>query len=122
MILMSLTINTKPFNLDTVSANGTLYVGPAHSFSSKDVLGLGRQPIKSSATFSGMSRGNAKLTRSHALTGAVTEKGDSFVAAEFGIALGTADADVEALVEDFAAYVSSQAFLDQAKKRAVNFG
>lgn len=118
---MPLTINAKPYTGDGYALDSVSYLGPAKTVSTKDDLVLRRQNVKPSMTFSGVSRTFAKLTRTLNLTGALTPTGDAFIQNEVMIPIGFAAADVDALLNDMAAFVASAAFKAHVKSRLINF-
>lgn len=119
---MSLTINAKTYTADAAtSANSIPYNGPLMSISVKDRLDLGRVAPKVTSLFSGTARARAKMTRTLALTGAKTTVGDSILDLNASIPVGTAGADIDTLVADYAAYVGSAAFKDLLKKQLLTY-
>lgn len=118
---MSLTINTKPYTPDSSSKDQSVYVGPLRSIAVLDNLVLGRVAPKPVKDFSGVGRSNAKLTRTLNLTGALTLMGDAIIQLGTSVPVGAADADVDALINDFAAYVASDDFKTLVKKQRISF-
>lgn len=119
---MSLTINTKTYTADAAtSANSVPYNGPAQTIAIKDRLELGRVPPKSTTVFSGTARSRAKLTRTHTLTGAKTISGDSIFDVSTSVPVGTSDANVDTMCDDYAAYLASAAFKSLIKKQLLSY-
>jgi len=118
---MSLTFNTKTFSADAFGQNAVGYVGPAKTSSMKDDLTLRRTAPKPTANFSGVSRGLAKLVRSHTLTNALNPVWDSISNVDVSLPVGIAAADVDAICADLSALVASTAFKDHLKKQLINF-
>lgn len=118
---MSLTINAKTFTADSFSANAIGYTGPAHTQSWKDYLRLGRVFAKLSALFSGVGRTSAKLTRTHTLTGALTTTGEAILEISTSIPVGTAPADIDALLNDMGAFLSGANYKTLVKNQTVSF-
>ncbi len=95
---MSITLNTKAFELDaTVDANQNRYVGPSHTISDNDLLALSRRKSGTSATSPGVARSVAKFTRTITIDG---KKYDAIAEANFAIPVGMLKADVDALRDD----------------------
>lgn len=118
---MSLTFNTKTYTLDSNDSNSALYAGAANTFTAKDVTLLRRLAVKASDVFSGVSRTFAKLTRTLPLTGAKTPTSDAYVNIEVMVPVGSAAADVDALLNDMAALLGSASFKSHVKARQVIF-
>lgn len=96
---MSITLNTVAFTQDAfLSADKVQYTSPAHSFTSKDVLSLGRTAPKPTATFAGVARCEAKRIRT--VTLADGSKADASVTVVSSLPVGMAKADVDALRDD----------------------
>lgn len=118
---MSLTVNAKTFSADSFGSNAVGYIGPAKTASTKDDLILRRTAAKPTATFSGVARSQAKLTRTSTLTGAKTPTGDNIVDINASIAVGTPAADVDAMCADLGAYVQSADFKNLLKTQKINY-
>lgn len=112
---MSLLFATKTYTLDTVTGNVANYFGPKRAIGKKDNCQLRREEAKASNTFSGFSKGAAKVTRTHDLTGAKTPTADNSIEFSCKIAVGTSEADVAELFADAAALAAHAAFADTAK-------
>lgn len=118
---MSITFNTKTYQNNLFTPTSVAYIGPAKTVIVKDDLRLAMTLAKPTEVYSGMSRTQAKLTRSHTLTGAKTSSGDSFVEINVGVSVGTASADVDALLNDAGALLSGADFKTHVKSQKVNF-
>lgn len=118
---MSLTFNTKTYTADSFQKDQVGYNGPANTSSVKDILALRRTAAKPTAVFSGVFRANAKLTRTHTLTGALTTSGDSITEINVSLPVGRSDADVDAISNDIGAYVASADFKSFLKNAKVSF-
>lgn len=112
---MSLVFNTKTYTQDTISGNVATYFGPDRAVGKKDNCQLRREEAKASATFSGFSKGAAKLTRTMSLTDAKTPTADNSIEFSCKIAVGTPEADVAELFADAAALAAHAAFAATAK-------
>lgn len=118
---MALTINTKSYTPDAYSGpNLTSYVGPAHTLSVKDKVSLGRTAAKPTAVFSGVVRGDAKLTRTLTLTGSLTSTGDAIFEVKSSIPVGASGTDVDTICADMGAWIASAEFKTILKESQVN--
>lgn len=118
---MSLTFNTKTYTADSFQQNIVGYNGAAKTVSAKDDLQLKRTQPKPTSTYSGVGRTEAKLTRTHTLTGALTPSGDARITVSVDVPVGVASADVDALLNDMGALVSSASFKTHVKSQQINF-
>jgi hypothetical protein len=116
---MSLSINAKSYAPDAYSTNSVGYTGPAHTMSVKDYVKLSRQAAAPVATFSGVARAEAKLTRTLTLTGALTPTHDAIFRVPVSIPVGAASADIDALCNDMGAWIATTAFKDLLKKQLI---
>lgn len=107
---MPLTFNSKSYTADTISGNVGTYFGPDKAVGIKDTCQLRREEAKPSSTFSGFSKGAAKITRTHVLTNAKTPTGDNSIEMTIKVAVGTSDADKAELIADAAALAAHAAF------------
>jgi len=104
---MSLTINAKTYNADRFGQDAIGYVGPAHTLSVLDDVQLSRVAPKPTVTFSGVGRASAKMTRTLTLTGALTPTGNAICQINVSVPVGAATADVDSLLNDMGAFLSS---------------
>lgn len=118
---MSLTFNAKTFNADSFGVNAVVYNGPAHTVSLKDDLALKRQAAKATATFSGLGRTQAKLSRTFSLTGALTSTGEGIISCDVAVPIGAASADIDAFINDFAALLALANFKTHVKSAQISF-
>jgi len=118
---MALTVNAKTYAADAFGSNSVGYIGPLKTNSVKDDLVLRRTAAKPTKLFSGVSRAQAKLTRTHTLTGALTPTFESISDVQVSIPVGTAAADIDAICADLGAYIASTAFKDLLKTQKINF-
>lgn len=118
---MPLTINAKTYTGDSFGANSVGYNGPAKTMSVKDDAVLRRTAPKPTSVFSGMGRTSFKLTRTLTLTGALTPTGEAIMQVDVAVPVGYAGADVDTLLNDVGALVSSASFKDHVKKMQVSF-
>lgn len=118
---MSLTINAKSFTADGYAANATNYAGPAKTLSLKDDLRLAKTSPKATATFSGVARTQAKLSRTLTLTGALTPSHDVIMDLAVSVPVGAASADIDSAVNDFAAWVAHASFKTLVKNLQTNY-
>lgn len=118
---MSLVFNTKTYNADSYGSNAVGYNGAAKTVSVKDDLVLRRTQPKPTSVFSGVGRTSAKLTRTVTLTGALTPSGDAILDVSVNIPVGMAAADVDSLLNDMGALVSSASFKTHVKSQQISF-
>lgn len=118
---MSLTFNTKTYSADSYQQNVVGYIGAAKTVSVKDDLRLARTPAKASAIYSGNGRAEAKMSRTHMLTGARTPTGDSIFNIGVQLPVGISSADVDTLCADMGAFVVTSDFKAFLKTLKVSF-
>jgi hypothetical protein len=118
---VSLTFNTKTYNADAYAQNSVGYIGALKTVSVKDDLVLKRSQPKPTAVFSGVGRTEAKLTRTLVLTGALTPSGEAIVDISISVPVGYASADVDALLNDMGAFLSSASFKSHVKSQQIAF-
>lgn len=118
---MSLVFNTKTYTADSYAVNSVGYIGAAKTSSVRDDLLMSRSMPKPTATFSGLSRTEAKLTRTLDLTAAKTATGEAKVRVLVDVPVGYASADVDTLLNDAGALVSGADFKNHVKKQQVAF-
>lgn len=118
---MSLTFNTKTYSADSFQQNAVGYIGANKTTSIKDDLALNRSAPKATSVFSGVGKTSAKLTRTWTLTGALTPTGDAIIQVNVSVPVGAASADVDSLLNDMGALVSSASFKTHVKSLQVNF-
>jgi len=118
---MSLSINAKTYTADSFAADAVGYIGSGKTVSVKDDATLRRTKPKTSATFSGLARTSAKLTRTLALTGALTPTGDAIIEVLVAVPVGYTAADVDTLLNDMGAFVASASMKSHVKSQQVSF-
>jgi hypothetical protein len=118
---MTLTVNAKTFSADSQSPNSVGYTGPAHTLTVKDYVRLARVAAKPTATFSGVARTEAKLTRTLTLTGALTPAHDAILAIQVSIPVGAASADIDAVLNDMGAFLASATYKTHVKSQLINY-
>lgn len=118
---MTLTVNAKTFTADSNSPNAVGYYGPAHTLTLSDYIVLSRTKAKPTSTFSGVSRTEAKLTRTCALTGALTTLHDAIVKITVSVPIGAASADIDALLNDMGSSLASASFKTHVKSQVITF-
>lgn len=105
--------NSKTFTQYSVSPDSATYMGPAHSVSMTDLLRLVRVNPVPQKGFLGVSRREAALTRTMALSQGGSHPNKLGI--NGSIAVGTSSADVDTLIADFRGFVASAAFADFIK-------
>lgn len=118
---MALTINAKTFSADSFQKDSVGYTGPAHTLTNKDYVRLSRVTAKPTANLSGVARTEAKLTRTLALTGALTTSHDAILSVPISIPVGAASADIDSMLNDMGAFVASATFKSHVKSQLINF-
>lgn len=118
---MALTINAKTYTGDSFASNSIGYIGTGKTTSVKDDALLSRSPARASDTWSGMARGEFKITRTLTLTGAKTPTGDLRIRVLVDNPVGSAAADVDTMCADVGALIASADFKTFAKSGKINF-
>jgi hypothetical protein len=118
---MSLVFNAKTYTADSFQQSIVGYIGAAKTVSVKDDVQLKRTAPKATTTFSGVSRTQSKLSRTLTLTAALTPTGDAIVEINVTIPVGAASADIDALLNDFGAFLSSANYKTHVKAQQINF-
>jgi len=116
---MSLTINSKAFATESTGPNFGQYSGPANTLSVKDLLRLARTMPKPTSVFSGVGRVQSKLSRTLTLTGSLTPTHEGILDMSCSIPVGAASADIDSLVNDYAAWVAHASFKTMLKQLLV---
>lgn len=100
---MSITFNTKTYTLKSKDGNTNVFIGPANTLSTKDVLEVKGIDPKPTKTFLGVARPSAKLVRKNAA-------GDENHLGMVGsIAASSTPAEIQALKDDFESLVAHAA-------------
>jgi hypothetical protein len=118
---MPLTINAKTYTADSFSKDSVGYIGAAKTVSVMDDVRLARTAPKASASFSGVGRTQAKLTRTLTLTGALTSQGNAILSIDVSVPVGFASADVDAMLNDMGAYLASASFKTHVKSQQISY-
>jgi hypothetical protein len=118
---MSLSINGGTYTADSFQKDQVGYAGPAKTGSVKDDVSLSRQAAKPTTTFSGLSRTEAKMTRTLTLTGALTPTGDAIIRILVAVPVGYTAADVDDILDDFGAFLASASFKTHVKSQKVSY-
>jgi len=118
---MSATINAVAYTADSFQKDQVGFIGPAKTASVKDDLKLSRQAAKPTISFSGLSRTEAKLTRTLTLTGALTPTGDAIVTINVAVPVGYTAANVDTLLNDMGAYLAGSEFKTHVKTQKISY-
>lgn len=118
---MSLTVNAKTYTADSFQQNQIGYIGASKTVTVKDDISLKRTAPKPTSVFSGLGRTEAKLTRTLTLTGALTPTWDARITIGVDVPVGFTAADVDALLNDFGAFLSSATFKSHVKAQQISF-
>lgn len=118
---MSITVNTKVYSLDsTQTPDRNRYTGPSHTLSAKDYFDLSRVSPKATSDFSGVARSSVKITRTVALTGALSSSGTAIAEASFSTPVGMAEVDVDSLRDDLGDLLLLPSIDDLVYKHDIN--
>lgn len=118
---MALTINAKTYTADSFQKDSVGYIGTAKTVSVKDDVKLARTAPKPTEVFSGLGRTQAKMSRTLTLTGAKTATGDAILTIDVAVPVGFAGADVDTLLNDMGAFLSSASFKTHVKSQQVSY-
>jgi len=113
---MSLTINSKAFATESTGPNFGQYAGPLNTLSVKDLLRLARTAPKPTSVFSGVGRVQSKYVRTLTLTGSLTPTHDGIIDTNISTPVGAASADIDVMVNDYAAWVAHASFKTLVKQ------
>lgn len=114
-------LNTRTYSIDYTEANAIRYVGPAHTFSTNDVMQLSRVAPKSGRNGDlGVARPEFKLTKSVVVNAVTGERKDAILRLSGSLPVGMTAADIEALLADVAAFAASNDGKDLFKKLDIN--
>lgn len=102
---MSLTVSTKSYTEYRTNPDAIAYAGPANTMNSKDTIEFKRVFPKPTATFAGVGRPTVKVVRSVTIGSSVV---DMILNISGSIPVGTAQADIEALLADAVSLLGSQ--------------
>lgn len=105
---MAFTLNTKSYSKDsTLSQDAIRYTGPANNFQAVDAIDLKRTAPKPTKDSNGVARGQLKVTRTSVTNATLGTRSKNSINIESNIAVGTPEADVDALLADAATLLSS---------------
>jgi len=108
---MSLTPGALTYTPDSYQKDQVGYVGVLKTASVKDDIVVGRTLPKPVSTFSGVLKTRYKLTRTYALTGALTPTGDIIVEVSASVPVGMSSTDVATVKGVIADMVTEADFL-----------
>lgn len=115
---MSLTVNAKTYVQDTARTPDSFrYTGPSHDLTDKDMVDLKRVAPKPSSDSEGVGRSECKLTRT--ATDGTEDLGVMIFNFTSSVPVGTQDADIDAGIDDLAAFAATSAFKDLVKKQMI---
>lgn len=118
---MTLSINAKTYTADAFAADAVGYVGASNTLTTKDKVILQRTAPKATATFSGVGRTRAKMTRTLTLTGALTPTADAILDFSAQVPVGFTSGDVDTMCNDMGAYVASASFKSLVKSLLISY-
>ncbi len=103
---MTITINTLAYESDAaLNPNLNRYIGPDHTFATKDLLDLGRTAPKPTTLSAGVARAKAKRTKTVTLADGSTA--DAIVYIECSLPVGMSKTDADALRDDIGDFAIS---------------
>lgn len=117
---MAISINTKSYAQDKVESSAVVLAGPDNNFTMKELVRFARTNPKPVKDFAGVARSELKCTRTFVTNVATNARGDSILAANGSIPVGTSSADQDSLIADFRAWVASTHFADLVKSGKFN--
>lgn len=118
---MPLVFNTKTYTGDKYGVDVVGYIGAAKTLTVADDLLMSRVAAKPTATFSGVARFQAKLTRTHTLTGSLTPTGSGLYIISGSVPVGAAGADIDAAINDMAALFALADFKTFVKTQKISY-
>lgn len=118
---MGFLANAKPYTADRIAPDSVGYVGAAHTVTDLDDIVISRVLPKPTSAFSGVARTNVKLTRTIALTGALTAKGNAIVQISMSVPVGFAAADINAMLLDLGTFMATTGFRVIPEYQTINF-
>lgn len=104
-------LNTRTYSQDRVNPDSVKYTGPANTLTITDTFEMKRVYPKPTSTFAGVARPTAKRVKTCTLNGDAATTAEAILNIGGSLPVGMADADVDALLADGAAFLGS----DQAK-------
>lgn len=117
------TLNTRTYNQDTVEANSVRYTGPAHTFSTNDVMQAARIYPKAGRNGDlGVARPEMKLTKSVVVNAVTGERKDAILRINGSLPVGMSAADIEGMLADAASFATSTDGKDLFKKLDIHLG
>ncbi len=118
---MSLTVNAKTYTADSFQKDAVTYAGPLQTITIRDNIKISRVAPKPTSEISGVGRANTKLTRTLALTGALTTAHDAILDINVSVPVGYTAADVDAMLNDMGSFVASATYKDIVKKQLISY-
>lgn len=118
---MSLTPGALTYPPDSYQKDSVGYIGVLKTASVKDDIVLSRVAPKPTSVFSGVLRTRAKLTRTYALTGALTPTGDVIVEVSASVPVGMSATDVATVKGVVADMVTDGDFLTLVRDGKITY-
>jgi hypothetical protein len=116
---MSLTVNTLTYANDVArSPDIYRYLGPNNTYNVDDYIDLYRTAPKPTATFAGVTKGAAKLTRT--VTDGTDPVGTGIIETSSSLPVEAARAELEAMIDDHATWLLTSAAKDLLIDREIN--
>lgn len=104
---MSLTFNTKVFKLDRTLPDTNTYAGPTKTLSVVDKIDFKRVMPKPTSTFVGVARPSLKRTRSSVVNAISGARLPAIIEVSGSLPVGMTDADIDDLLADTVAALTS---------------
>lgn len=104
---MSLTINTRSYNLDRQTPDANSFAGPSHTITTNDKFEMKRVYPKASNGFRGVARPTAKLTKTVTINSVTGETADAIVTLSASLPVGMTEAAIDVLLADFSSFCAS---------------
>lgn len=104
---MSIPINTKTYTANKFNGTTVGYFGPGQSALAQDKVSMSCTESFGNSAYSGDVRATVRFIRTLTLTGAKSPTGEAYVDIPVKIPKGAASADIDALLNDAGAFLSS---------------
>jgi hypothetical protein len=104
---MAIVINTKTYTANKFNGASVGYFGPNNSALAQDKMFMSSSDSKGNSVYSGDVRATVRFFRTFTLVGARTPTGEAYVDVPVKIPKGAASADIDALLNDVGAFLSS---------------
>lgn len=100
-------INTRTYSVDRTTPDAVAYVGAGHTLTLNDKFEMKRTYPKPTGSFKGVGKPLAKMTKTVTINSVTGETAPLIVQISGSVPVGTPAADVDGVLADFAAWVST---------------